>query len=235
MDTLTLRPVCWLTFLLLLVPFPVGNICFGQEPVISKDAKGNRESFERLPTGIIRREIALFTVTGAEEAKNDSLSSIKLVDVPMKRCADNFAYFEKGDIVSLDHLVSIDAMPFDTARHILAYDSQTTALRLIDNRPFWGTNGGVPKREIKSVSYIHVKYMLILPDSAVAGLYEPRFCYKARPKRKRPTAPYCKVLRSEGTGRIYIHMRNGEGTGRYEVTWVIQDGKYYARVVDALP
>ncbi len=153
----------------------------------------------------------------------------------MKRCTDDFAHLEAGDIVSLDHLVSIDAVPFDTARHSLAYDSQTNALRLIDDKPFWGTDGGIPKRRIQSVSYMHVKYMLVLPDSAIAGLYEPRFCYKANPKRKRPTTAYCKVFRPEGTGRVYIYMQNGEGAGRYEVTWVIQDGEYYARVLDALP
>jgi hypothetical protein len=30
-------------------------------------------------------------------------------------------------------------------------------------------------------------------------------------------------------------MRNGEGSGQYEVTWVVQDGKYHTRVVDRIP
>ena len=38
--------------------------------------------------------------------------------------------------------------------------------------------------------------------------------------------------KTEKVRKYYIYMLNGEGAGRYEVTWVIQDKHYLRRVVD---
>ena len=88
----------------------------------------------------------------------------------------------------------------------------------------------IPKEKIKEVRFIHVKYQLLLPESALAGLYEPNFCYKDNTTGK--LAASCKVFRSTDKRRVYIYMYNSDGAGGYEVTWVIQDSKYLTRVID---
>ncbi|MCK4679306.1 MAG: hypothetical protein KAT48_14325 [Bacteroidales bacterium] len=86
---------------------------------------------------------------------------------------------------------------------------------------------------IKEVFYIHYKYGFFLPDSAINDIYDPIFCHNYT-KRNKPIASDCKVFQSEDERRIYIYMLNGHGEGSYEVTWVIQDNKYYTRVIDPI-
>jgi hypothetical protein len=74
---------------------------------------------------------------------------------------------------------------------------------------------------IAEVNFIHVEYILVLPDSAIAGLYEASLCS-------------ARVFRSTDKHRIYIYMLNGKNESQYEVTWIIQDSKYYGRVIDYL-
>lgn len=84
---------------------------------------------------------------------------------------------------------------------------------------------------LEEVFYTHYKYGFALPDSAITDMYAPVFCTDYTKKGK-PVASSCKVYQSEDERRIYIYMINGQVSNRYEVTWVIQNDKYYARVID---
>ncbi len=85
---------------------------------------------------------------------------------------------------------------------------------------------------ITAIRLLYGRYgQYFLPDSAIAGIYNPKFCEKYT-KRGRPKISSCKVFRSEDKRRIYIYILSGEGAERYEVTWVVQDGQYYTRAID---
>lgn len=89
------------------------------------------------------------------------------------------------------------------------------------------------KSKITEVKYIHYKYGFSLPDSAINDIHNSIFCTEYT-KSGKPIASNCKVYQSEDEKRIYIYMLNGQGERRYEVTWVIQDNKYYTRVIDTV-
>ena len=72
------------------------------------------------------------------------------------------------------------------------------------------------------------KRIYILPEKAVVGLNDPNFCYMEGKK----WVSNCKVFRSRDKKRFYIYMLNGNEGDRYEVTWIIQQGRYLARVID---
>lgn len=90
------------------------------------------------------------------------------------------------------------------------------------------------KDSIAVIRLLYGRYgQFLLPDSAITGVYNPKFCEQYAKKGK-PIKSNCRVFRSEDKRRIYIYMVNGDGRNRYEVTWVVQDSKYYTRVIDPI-
>jgi len=173
------------------------QFCTGQRNMILSDQEG----FMKLTDDVIKSEIASFSLKGSSLVKMDSVSRIKLEEVPAKKCSDKFIVFEKGNLYNSEIIVSIE----------VENDSLITVVRLLSGR--------------------YGQYFL--PDSAIAGISAPDFCTKST-KRGKPIKSNCKVYRSEDKRRVYIYMRNGKGADRYEVTWIIQDEKYYARVIDPI-
>ena len=215
------------TIILLGTVLILQQVCLGQTDVTISATKRDRESFIKLTDSVIKKEVAFFTTAGSFEEGTNSTFKTKVNEIPLLNCTDSSATFLKGSVI-----VDIYSSKFDTIGHDLSFvDPQQPFLVLIDNQPFWGTDGGVPKERIRSVIFTHEKYQLILPDSAIAGLYEPNFCYKDK-KTGKLVKSLCNVFRSVDKRRVYIYMLNSDGAGGYEVTWVIQDGKYYTRIVD---
>lgn len=179
----------------------LGNLCFGQTNLRFPDTLKYKESFIYLTDTVIRKEISSFNIKGLSISKTNSLFKSKMIEIPLKKCTDSSAYFEKGNLYASEIIVYIDS------------------------------ENGISKSRIKEVMYIHYKYGIILPDSAISGLYEPNFCSKIRDSKKEITSN-CKVFRSEDRRRVYIYMLNGDGNSRYEVTWIIKDGEYLTRIID---
>jgi hypothetical protein len=88
----------------------------------------------------------------------------------------------------------------------------------IDGRPFWGTDGRLPKIAISSLKINIAKRAVLIPRNAFSDLYEPSF---------RMFNVYL-----DGGNTIYIRMDNSDGAGAYTVIWVIKNGKYLKRFVD---
>lgn len=180
------------------------------------------EGYAGLPEGIIKNELALFVKSSGSMAQIGEINN-KLIEIKLKRCSHDFAYFESGDIIALDKLVSIQSRTLTTGNKITGDKA-------------WGTGDIPPATEVSEVRYIHYKFQLILSDSAIAGLFNPKFCIN--PKKNNKTGKTvicnCKVFQSQDRRRVYIYMLNGEGLQQYEVTWIIKDGKYYGRIVDSV-
>ncbi len=201
-----------------------GQICSGQIVESIADKKGESESFEKLTDGVIKKEISYINISGGHWEKRDSLTKVKLTELPVKSYTNAEAVFSLNKIS-----LKITATPFDTIGHKLTYaDPKQPYLALIDNKPFWGTDGEVPKERIASITYQIGNKTFKLPDSALANLFEPNFCHTSESIIK----CHCGVYQSLDKKRIYIYMLNSDGAGGYEVTWVIKDNKYLTRVVD---
>ena len=142
------------------------------------DQTKGKESFEKLKDGVIKKEIAFFTITGSfKTAKGDSFPKTQVNEIPLVTCTDSSAYFAKENKVTKEIKVGIYSEKFDTTGHTFTYvNVPNPFLALIDNKPFWGTDGGIPKEKIKKVTLIRNKYLITLPDSALAGIYQPNFC-----------------------------------------------------------
>ena len=112
------------------------------------------ESFKSLRDDTIRNEIASFSMAGSSMRGAGSLPHGDLTEIPLKKCSDKFAYFEKGNLYASEIIVSMHA------------------------------NIGDQQDRINKIMYIHYKFGFELPDSAVSDIINPKFCDKYTRKGK---------------------------------------------------
>jgi hypothetical protein len=212
-----------LIFILFLITLNI--ICFGQSNESNQGIRGNKESLLKLKDGVIKREIAFFSISSAFNAMREYPRN-KVNEIPILNFTDTTAIFKKDSLI-----IKIFLTRFDTIGHILTYyKSPLHSLALIDGKPFFGTDGEVPRTRIKSVIFQNGKQLFRFPAHATSGLYEPKFYYRnVQNNNLRMT---CKVFQSLDKRRHYIYMENSDGAGSYVLTWIIQDNKYLTRVID---
>ncbi|MEO3406085.1 SH3 domain-containing protein [Mucilaginibacter sp. CAU 1740] len=117
--------------------------------------------------------------------------------------------------------VTITTTAFKKAQHKLAYQKTATEkpwLNKIDSKPFWGTDGEIPKKSISSVLVTVNNVPVVIPQTAFNDLYEPAF------------RSFDVYLGPKNT--IYIQMNNSDGAGAYTVIWIIKNNKYLKRFID---
>jgi hypothetical protein len=131
-------------------------------------------------------------------------SNVNLRGIPLTKCSDSIAFFQIGNLRYSELMVGMESEYTDSIKNL------------------------------KMIYLIYGKYGLYyLPKESFADLQYPVFCEK-HTKRGKPLKYNCKVFQSEDKKRVYIYMLNGDGKNNYEVTWVIQDRKFYLRVIDSV-
>lgn len=194
------------------------NFSFSQDDDIP-DYRSKKDNFLKMQEKDIRADLSQFTFGGIGE----SLTKHKLDALPLIGAKDNAIIFS-GDTAT----VQITTGSFDATKHKVTWYNDKYAVKL-DNHAFLGTENKVPKHTITSVMAIIGLDTVVVPPAAFADLYEPHLYYNDAKGSKKT---YCSVYMSADRRKYYIYMVNGEGTGRYEVTWVIQDKHYLRRVID---
>lgn len=204
-------------FILFVLFYSLSHSLFSQDDI--PDYRTKRDNFSKMQEKDVRADLAQFTFSGISE----SLTKHALENVPEKNVDNNKIIFA-NDTAS----VTITTGGFDATKHKVTWFDDKYAVKL-DNKPFWGTENKVPKASIASVVAVVGLDTVTIPQAAYADLYEPHLFFK---DAKGSNKSYCNVYVSPDHRKFYIYMLNGEGNGRYEVTWVIQDKHYLRRVVD---
>jgi hypothetical protein len=145
-------------------------------------------------------------------------SRVRFIDdlpsVPQKNIDASKVLFENDSIK-----VEIRVSSFVAKEHVIQYFSNEghKYISKIDNKTFWGTDGGIPKRnyEFISVSLNNIKHDLA--KEAIVNLYEPNL-------------NFTKVYLDINNNTIYISSLNSDGAGAYVVLWIITDGIYRNRI-----
>jgi hypothetical protein len=194
------------------------NFSFAQDSDIP-DYRSKKDNFSKMQEKDIRADLSQFTFGGI----NESLTKHRLDAIPLKVVMDDAITFSNDTVIA-----QITTGNFDATKHKVSWYNDKYAVKL-DNKPFWGTENSVPKHTITSITAVIESDTVVVPSAAFIDLYEPNLYYTdAKGSRK----TFCNVYRSADKRKYYIYMVNGEGSGRYEVTWVIQDKKYLRRIVD---
>ncbi|MDX2069300.1 MAG: hypothetical protein SFV55_12820 [Haliscomenobacter sp.] len=146
-------------------------------------------------------------------------SRLKLITdferIPVKNETKDQVIFQKDSIK-----VTILRRNFIAAEHKLLNktNSGLKYLAEIDNEQIWGTDGGIPKIQYKSITVDFGRRKTELPDSALKNLFEPNFNF---------TEVHC----DRKGDKLFINAMNSDGAGGYVVLLIIEKGQYKSRMV----
>ena len=183
------------------------------------DYRSNKENVLRMREKDLRAEVTSFTFAGIEEAMGKTPPpSLKPTSY------NNQEIFFKGN----DLVVSVKKAPFVKESAKLEFYDEKHLVK-INKKPFYGSFAKVPFTRIESVTVLYKDDTIAIPPAAYMDLYNPTFTYDG----KDGGAKSLNSIYFSPNGRnIYIYLLNRNGKDSYEVTWIIQDGKYVRRVLD---
>lgn len=128
---------------------------------------------------------------------------------------DNYKITLKKDSIK----VVLTEQKFDKSKHKFSfYKEAKDQIELVDNKKYWGRDGGVPTSEYKSIEVTIGQNKISLPKTALKNLYEPSL-YNTE------------VNYDKTNDIIYIQSMNSDGAGSYEVIWKIEKGVYRDRYI----
>lgn len=195
----------------------VSFIAFGQNDDIP-DYRTKKESFSKLSDKAIRADLGVFSIGGIEE----SLNKLPLQKVSPSAYQKDFMRF-KGEGIE----VTVTTQPFqEKGKKIMKMEEHVIK---INNKGYYGSFGVLPETEIKSVLVLIGKDTVAIPPQAYADLYNMNFTYRDKSGTERTANG---VFYSKDGSRIYIYLLSRDPKNSYEVTWIIQDKKYFRRVLD---
>lgn len=163
------------------------------------------ESLITLSDSVLKKEIALFTIKGASSQKTDSLRKTALTEISITQCTDSEVHLSWSTFTS----------SVSTFIHIYFTPSKTIdSIFLVTHSHFW------------------VKF----PKDAYKGISASHSCnFSGGGKQGKFFSPDYKAFYSKDKRRLYIYMKGGTDSNKYEVTWVIVGDKYLTRIVDSIP
>ncbi len=182
-----------------------------------QDTRKKNESFARLQPKNIRADVATFALAGISE----SVGALPLQKISYKSFSSDSMTFE-GDGIR----ATIKISPFDPAKHKLSYDEKY--LVRIDRKTYYGSYGKIPKTYISNVTMTIGNDTVFIPPTAYSDLHNLNLTYNDKGVKRTTDAIY----KSKDGQRVYLYLFSKDNTGSYEVTWIIQDGKYLRRVLD---
>lgn len=127
---------------------------------------------------------------------------------------DTFITFKKDSIE-----VTITQGKFDKKKHKFKFlKDYPTQIELIDNKKYWGMDGGMPTTQYEKIKIKIGNKIIFLPKTALEGLYQPSI-YSAE------------VNYDKTNNTIYLQTMNSDGAGSYCVIWKIENGVYLERLI----
>jgi hypothetical protein len=191
-------------------------------------AQNSTLSFDSINEGNIKRELASFTLTGAKEK---TVNKLDINCIPLRKCNDTLIVFEKGNLIYLDRLIDIFISKFDTSGHKFSFNNNK--LIFIDDEPFYGGDSSIPVNKISAIRVMIGKLAFTIPENAYFDVYEPNICTSSSKRRINQESNW-KVYQSIDEKRLYIYSVLGVADKKFEVTWIITNGKYTMRVLDKI-
>ena len=189
---------------------------FAQDDVIP-DLRGDKESLDKLKDKTLKAELSTFTDAGS----NIKNKTVNVLGIPLTEYSDAYSIFEEDS-------AKFKIVTGNFNRSLHKYSAINGDNIKIDNKPFYGTDGNLPTKQINSIFVIIGSDTVKIPKIAFTDLYQPSLSWKEDSK----TVGFLRVYSSTDKKRFYIHMQNSDGAGFYEVTFMIRNKKYVGRVID---
>ena len=139
---------------------------FAQDDVIP-DLRGDKESLDKLKDKTLKAELTTFTDAGS----NIKSKTAKVTGIPLTKYSDTYSIFEK-DSAKFKIITGI----FNRSLHKYTVINGDTIK--IDNKPFYGTDGELPTKQINSILVILSSDTVKIPKIAFIDLYQPSLSWK---------------------------------------------------------
>lgn len=135
-------------------------------------------------------------------------------EIPISNNSNSTVTFKKDTIE-----ISISQSKFDRKKHTFQYvKGYPTQIDLIDNKPYWGMDGGMPTTQFEKVIIKIGQKTIELPKKSLQGLYQPDF-------------HGAQVNYDAKNQIIYIQTANSDGAGSYLAIWKVEKGIYKDRLI----
>jgi len=113
--------------------------------------------------------------------------------------------------------IVITETAFDKAKAKLSFSKANQRyLEKINGKPYYGTDGEIPTRQYGFIDVAFGTNKVVIPTSALEGLYEP-------------TLENTEAFYDSKNDILYISSLNSDGAGGYCVLWIIEKRKYKTR------
>src|SRR5258706_6287822 len=112
---------------------------FAQDTAIP-DLHGDKETFDKLKDKTIKSELALFTDAGSNMKKE----GVKVIEIPLTKYSDTYSVFTKDS-------VKFKVVIGNFNKFLHKYTAVSNDTFKIDNKPFYGTDGELPDKQINSI------------------------------------------------------------------------------------
>lgn len=156
---------------------------------------------------------------GANDFKTGFIHKSRLLLIDKYSKVTNLVTSDNAVVLGDDDInITVTQKAFDKSAHTLKQDAEQKYLETIDDNPFWGTDGSIPKRRYKSISINLNGIETTVPQRGLAELYEPNL--------ENTSANY-----DSKNDVLYIQSFNSDGAGGYLVLWRIEKGAYKDRWV----
>lgn len=192
-------------------------VSFSQE-LPYPDYRSKKESFSKIPDKTLRADIATFAIGGLDESMGK---------LPLRKTAPTA--YDRKSITFRDEKteVKITTGPFEQKGKKIMLSEEYVVK--INGKPFFGCYGQMPKTEIQQVIVIIEKDTAVIPPAAYNDLFDINFTYRDKNGVERTGSG---VYYSADGKRTYVYLLSRDNMGSYEVTWVIESGKFLRRVLD---
>lgn len=144
---------------------------------------------------------------------------VPLEDLPVRSCSLGHIEFF-GDGVR----VRIETQPFDHPEQV----KRSRGAYRTEGSLVLGWSAMEQHRRMSRVEVVIDGVVVDIPVSAFTDLFDPPLCADAGAQL------FASAVRSRDSWRTYVSAQVGDGGEARWVTWVIEDGRYLFRVVDAI-
>ena len=194
----------------------------------SPDFRTKRESLAKVGEKDIKADVVTFSIAGVGESIHQeplpklNLTGYDQTSMQWEGKGLRYMQFDNSTIK-----VKVSTELFDSTKYKIG--KALGKVVRINNKPFYGNYGKMPVTYIKEVLVLINGDTIAVPPAAYNDLFNLKLSYTNKDGIERSQNG---VFLSADKRKLYIYLLCKDNTGSYEVTWVIQDKKYFRRVLD---
>lgn len=143
-------------------------------------------------------------------------------------CYDTITHLGGLDLKNNKYFIVFNRREFKQKQHRIK--SKKIPVYLIDDKPFWGSDFGMPKREFKYIEVYINNSEVDFYKEYYQDLFNPNFC--SFKKEDGTNYEYLNGYITKDSEYLFLVMKGGDGAGTYTAIWIFKNKEYHSRIVE---